>query len=135
MVSFSKRMDNYVTRVDGNQFKWTITSSEWTESQVEWTITQVEWTMKVGQINLKFLKTQKIIPAYQQGCCKNTFSTIKTASNYPRFAPRPPRFVSVARFKVVKRSSLSFKKRAIFCSKFSLNGRSRSFGRLFGRGR
>ena len=53
---------------------------------------------------------------------KTLFLRLKQPANYPRFAPRPPRFDSVARFKVDKRSSLSFRKRAIFCSKFSLNG-------------
>ena len=47
------------------------------------------------------------------------FLQLKQPANYPLRAPRPPRFDSVARFNVVKRSSLSFKKRAIFCSKFS----------------
>ncbi len=43
---------------------------------------------------------------------------------YPRRAPRPPRLDSVLRFKEVKRSSLSFKKRAIFCSNVSFGARS-----------
>ena len=47
------------------------------------------------------------------------FLQLKQPANYPLRAPRPPRFDSVARFNVDKRSSLSFKKRAIFCSKFS----------------
>lgn len=60
-------MDDYVTRVDDNQIKWTITSSEWTETQVEWTISQVEWTMKVVQIKMKFLITTKKHPCISAG--------------------------------------------------------------------
>ena len=65
------------------------------------------------------------------------FLRLKQSANYPLLAPRPPRFDSVARFRVVRRSSLSFKKRAIFCSKFSFGGlRSlRSFARFSRRGR
>ncbi|MEY9973934.1 hypothetical protein ABH966_004336 [Lysinibacillus sp. RC46] len=47
------------------------------------------------------------------------FLRLKQSANYPLLAPRPPRFDSVARLSVARRSSLSFKKRAIFCSKFS----------------
>jgi len=44
---------------------------------------------------------------------------VKVEGIYPRLPPLPPRFDSVLRFSVDKLSSLSFKKRAIFCSKFS----------------
>ena len=44
----------------------------------------------------------------------------KSAASYPLLAPLPPRLDSVLRLREDNRSSLSFKKRAILDSKFSL---------------
>ncbi len=63
---------------------------------------------------------QKNTPLKFRACSNVTFLYMRfSAASYFLLAPRPPRFDSVLRFRVDKRSSLSFKNLAIFCSKFS----------------
>lgn len=78
--------------------------------------------------NLLYVKIKKrqtsVVPLFAAFlyAISTFFHELKQLASYPLLAPRPPRFDSVALFKVERRSSLSFMNFAIFCSKFS--GRS-----------